>query len=65
MFGNDAFKIHLADMLKQRSTVLLYMICITYSRCKDLWQTPEFLFAVCQPFRPQIPAIRYFWAKPS
>jgi len=38
---------------------VLYVIYITHSRYGDLQQTPEFLFAVCQFFRPQIFAISH------
>jgi len=60
VLGNDALKIHLANKLKQRGAPFLNVIRVPHSRCGGLkHQTPKFLLAVCQSFRPQIPAVAH------
>ena len=50
---NDALQIHLADPLEQRRPVLLDVFDVPHSGFRDLGhQTPQFVFPVCQSFRP-------------
>jgi hypothetical protein len=54
----NSFEIHSTDTLRQRRSVLLDVFDISHSGHWNLGQqTPEFVFAVGQSFRPQILAV--------